>query len=184
MAVQFTIAFAAFFVENENFLAAALVVEYFANHFSTLYNWGTYFYLTVVVNEKHFVECQLSTFLSFSDAVNKELFASLNLVLEALHFYNCVHLLNVFNKLHRSGEMQSPRRWHTEKWYHPSPQQRYLEAQKPKKRAKVLLFFELTKYFFIFLQKALQKSIYIPFIRQPISQKTMRQTTNNILGKY
>ena len=29
--------------------------------------------------------------------------------------------------------------------HHPSPQQRYFGAQKPKKRAKVLLFFGLTK---------------------------------------
>ena len=38
-------------------------------------------------------------------------------------------------------------------WYHPSPQQRYLEAQKPKKRAKVLLFFGLTKCFVDFFVK-------------------------------
>ena len=49
--------------------------------------------------------------------------------------------------------MQSPRRWHTKNWYHPSPQQRYLEAQKPKKRAKVLLFFGLTKCFVDFFVK-------------------------------
>ena len=41
--------------------------------------------------------------------------------------------------------MRSPRRWHTHDGYHPSPQQRYLGAQKPKKRAKVLLFFDMTK---------------------------------------
>jgi hypothetical protein len=95
MAVQFTIAFAAFFVENENFLAAALVIEYFANHLRTLNYWGTYFYLTVVVNEKHFLECYLSTLLS-CHAVNKEFLASLNAILKALHFYNCVHLLKCF----------------------------------------------------------------------------------------
>jgi hypothetical protein len=39
------------------------------------------------------------------------------------------------------------------KWYHPSPQQRYFGAQKPKKRAKVLLFFELAKCFFVFYKK-------------------------------
>ena len=55
--------------------------------------------------------------------------------------------------------MRSPRRWHTEKWYHPSPQQRYLEAQKPKKRAKVLLFFGLTKCFADFFIK---KSFCVP----------------------
>jgi hypothetical protein len=32
-----------------------------------------------------------------------------------------------------------------------------LEAQKPKKRAKVLLFFELTKYFFIFFTESTSK---------------------------
>ena len=47
--------------------------------------------------------------------------------------------------------MRSRRRWHTLKGYHPSPQQRYLGAQKPKKRAKVQLFFEMAKYFLIFL---------------------------------
>lgn len=41
--------------------------------------------------------------------------------------------------------MRSPRRWHTQNGYHPSPQQRYLGAQKPKKHAKVLLFFDMTK---------------------------------------
>ena len=46
--------------------------------------------------------------------------------------------------------MRSPRRWHTRNGYHPSPQQRYFGAQKPKKRAKVLLFFGLTKFFFDF----------------------------------
>ena len=49
--------------------------------------------------------------------------------------------------------MQSHRRWHTQDGYHPSPQQRYFEAQKPKKRAKVQLFFGLTKYFLLFFQK-------------------------------
>jgi hypothetical protein len=58
-----------------------------------------------------------------------------------------------FNDLHRSGEMQSPRRWHTYDRYHPSPQQRYFGAQKPKKRAKVLLFFEMAKYFLLFCGK-------------------------------
>ena len=49
--------------------------------------------------------------------------------------------------------MRSPRRWHTRNGYHPSPQQRYFEAQKPKKRAKVRLFFGLTKYFIGFFVK-------------------------------
>ena len=39
------------------------------------------------------------------------------------------------------------------KWYHPSPQQRYFGAQKPKKRAKVILFFEMAKYFLLFCGK-------------------------------
>lgn len=43
--------------------------------------------------------------------------------------------------------MRSPRRWHTQNGYHPSPQQRYFVAQKPKKRAKVQLFFDITKIF-------------------------------------
>ena len=51
------------------------------------------------------------------------------------------------NYLHRSGEMRSRRRWHTQKWYHPSPQQRYFGAQKPKKRAKVQQKKQMCKFF-------------------------------------
>ena len=58
--------------------------------------------------------------------------------------------------------MRSPRRWHTRNGYHPSPQQRYLGAQKPKKRAKVLLFFGLTKYF---VEKTIKKCSFACFCR-------------------
>ena len=65
------------------------------------------------------------------------------------------------NYLHRSGEMRSRRRWHTRKWYHPSPQQRYFGSPKAEKackgttkKANVQVFSEKN----VFLRKKIDKS--------------------------
>ena len=74
--------------------------------------------------------------------------------------------------------MRSPRRWHTRYGYHPSPQQRYFGAQKPKKRAKVLLFFELTKYFVIFYKK----SSIIELLLITIPSSAIEHTDGGVCG--
>lgn len=90
MTVQLTVAFAAFLVEDEDFLAPALVVEHLANYLCTLYVGSTYCYRTLVVNEQYVVEHNLGTFLGVH-AVDEQLLAGLYFELLAFHFYNCVH---------------------------------------------------------------------------------------------
>lgn len=93
MAVEFAIAFAAFLVEDENLLATALVVKHLANHLCPCYYGSTYFDFAVVVHEQHFVERYRCALLGVH-AVNEQFLAGFYSVLEALHFYNCVHYHN------------------------------------------------------------------------------------------
>ncbi len=93
MTVQFAIAFAAFLVENENLLATALVVKHLANYLCPCYYGSTYFDFAVVVHEQHFVERNRCALLGVH-AVDEQFLAGFYSVLEALHFYNCVHYHN------------------------------------------------------------------------------------------
>ena len=56
--------------------------------------------------------------------------------------------------------MRSPRRWHTKDGIIRPLSSATLKAQKPKKRAKVLLFFQMTK---TFVKKIYKKVIMIDF---------------------
>ena len=85
-------------MENKDFVATALVVEHFANHFCALHIRSTYFYFALVVDEQYVLKLNRCALLKVVHAVDEQFFASLNFKLLALHFYNCVHAyLAVFN---------------------------------------------------------------------------------------
>lgn len=96
MAVFAAIAFATFFLENDNFFTFNKGSLNSADNFGSFNNGSTNFHVTVGVNEKNTVECD---FLSFRDFVTEEVdveeLASLSLELLSLNFYDSVHLIDI-----------------------------------------------------------------------------------------
>jgi len=72
--IEFAITFAAFLVEHKDFLATALVVEHFANHFGAFYIRCAYFNLALFVNQEDVLELNRCAFLEVVDAVDEEFF--------------------------------------------------------------------------------------------------------------
>ena len=107
MAVFAAIAFATFFLENDNFFTFNKGSLNSADNFGSFNNGSTNFHVTVGVNEKNTVECD---FLSFRDFVTEEVdveeLAGLSLELLSLNFYDSVHLIDIVkvSSVGRAGE--------------------------------------------------------------------------------
>ena len=91
MTVTFAISFSSLFLEDNHFIAF-YVRQYLTDHFGTFHYRSTNFYLSVVVDQQHFVKLDGSSLLC-RQTVNKQLFAGFDLELLSLNFYNNVHLL-------------------------------------------------------------------------------------------
>ena len=91
MAIQFTVSFSSFLVEDEYLVALYQRRFYFAYHFGSFYGGRTYGDVTVFVYQENAVELYGCAVFGFLHVVNKQFLASLCLELLALDFYNCVH---------------------------------------------------------------------------------------------
>jgi len=142
--IQFAITFTTFLVEDKDFVAAALVIEHFANHFSALNVGSAHFYFTLVVQQQHVLKLNGCAFLELVHTIDEQFLASLYSKLLAFHFYNCVHLYNtVFN-------VTAVRRALSKRDFY-EPFRIIIQPFHAKKPAKVLLFFDMTKFFCTFL---------------------------------
>ncbi len=90
MTSQFLVSFTTFFLENQNFLTSAGIVENGSLHYCTLYVWSAYLDSPVCIYQKHFVELDCSAFLRCK-AVDENFHTSFNLELVSCNIYNCVH---------------------------------------------------------------------------------------------
>ncbi len=93
MAVQFAIAFSSLFVEHQHFLAFYQRRFYFAYHFGSCNGGSTYSYITVVVNQQHFLKFNSLSGLGILNVVYKQLFAFFCLELLTVNLYDCVHFI-------------------------------------------------------------------------------------------
>lgn len=92
MSVLANIVIAAFFLENDDFVAFHEGTFHLANDFCPFYGGRAYFYGTVGVDEENAVEFNGSAFLNlFAEIVDIQEFACFGLELLSLNFYNCVH---------------------------------------------------------------------------------------------
>ncbi len=92
VAVFAAIAFATFFLENDNFVAFDEGGCYFANYLCTFYGGSAYFYGAVEVGEKNAVEFNAVAFfyiLSKIVHIQETIFFGLELL--SLDFYDYVH---------------------------------------------------------------------------------------------
>ena len=80
MTIEFAEAFATFLVEYKDLLAAALVVEYFANYFSAFHVRSAYFYFALIVEEQYVLEFNRRAFLKVCNAVDEQFLASFYVV--------------------------------------------------------------------------------------------------------
>ena len=92
MAVFAAVAFAAFLLEDDNFVTFYERFFDLANNFGAINGGGTDFDFTIGVGEKHFVEFDsLAFFDVVAEVVNIQVLAGFSLELLSLNFYNCVH---------------------------------------------------------------------------------------------
>lgn len=92
MAVETTITFATFFLENEHFLTFYKRSEHFTNHFSAFHGGSANLYCTIGFSEENTVEFNgVAFFGCFSEIVDIQILFGLGLELLSLNFYNCVH---------------------------------------------------------------------------------------------
>ena len=88
-----TIAFAAFFLENDNLVTFHEGSFHFANNFSTINGGLADFHGTVGVDEEHAVKFHGSALFGFfAEIVNIQELSGFSLELLSLNFYNSVHL--------------------------------------------------------------------------------------------
>lgn len=93
MTVFAAIAFAAFFLEDNHFVAFYERSENFANHFGTFYGGGADFHLSVGISEENTVEFYgFSFFNGFAEIMNIQELVLFSFELLSLDFYDCVHL--------------------------------------------------------------------------------------------
>ena len=96
MAVFAAIAFATFFLENDNFFTFNKGSLNSADNFGSFNNGSTNFHVTVGVNEKNTVECDFLSFRDFvTEEVNVEELVGFSLELLSLNFYDSVHLIDI-----------------------------------------------------------------------------------------
>ena len=62
MTVQFPVAFPSFLFENQHFIALH-VRKHLYYYFCTIDNWSSNFYISLVINEHHFLKLHLAAFL-------------------------------------------------------------------------------------------------------------------------
>ena len=95
VSVQATIAFAAFFLEDDDVLTLDERIHHFANHFGTFDGGSAHSHCSIGIDEENFVELDSVAFLLVvSEEVDKQFLAGLGTELLSLNFYNCVHLNN------------------------------------------------------------------------------------------
>ncbi len=101
MAVETTIAFATFLLEDDYLVAFYEGTFYLANYFGSLYGGSAYLDGTVGVYEQDAVEYDLFTlFLLVAEIVYIQELSGLGLELLSFDFYDCVHLkCIIFNRL-------------------------------------------------------------------------------------
>ena len=104
--IQFAIAFATFFVENEHFVALNEGINHFAYYFSTGYGRSTYGNLAVVVDQQHFLKFNSLTAFGLGHVVDEELLAFLCLELLTVNLYDCVHYIYVYKRVLPGGGLQ------------------------------------------------------------------------------
>lgn len=93
MAVQTAIAFAAFFLENKNFVTFHEGTFHLANNFCPFNGRSTYFNSTVGINQENFFELDSVSFFGvLAEIVDIQVLSGFCLELLSLNFYNCVHL--------------------------------------------------------------------------------------------
>ena len=82
-------------LENKNLVSPASVIKYRRLNDCTLDVRSSDLHLALVVNEKHLVELNSSTF-GLRKSLDKDLGASLYFELLACDVYDCVHLIKLF----------------------------------------------------------------------------------------
>ncbi len=92
MAIFHAIAFAAFFLEYDYFVALYKRSQYFANYFGAFYSGRAYLYSTIGVSEEYTVKFYCVAFFGgIAEIVDIQILLRLCLELLSLNFYNCVH---------------------------------------------------------------------------------------------
>ena len=92
MSVLANIVIAAFFLENDDFVAFYEGTFHLANNFCPFHGGRAYFNGTVGVNEQNAVKFEsLAFFFLVAEIVNIQKFACFGFELLSLDFYNCVH---------------------------------------------------------------------------------------------
>ena len=95
MAVFAAIAFAAFLLENDDFVTFYEGHEHLANYFCAFESGGANFHRVVGLSEENAVEFNLVTFFNgISEIVNIQELVRFSLELLSLNFNDCVHLVN------------------------------------------------------------------------------------------
>lgn len=94
MTVFATIAFAAFFLENDNLVTLHEGGEHFTHYFGTFHCGSTHFHSAVGFSEEHAVKFHLVSFFGgIAEIMNIQELVGFGLELLSLNFYNCVHLM-------------------------------------------------------------------------------------------
>lgn len=97
MTFEAAVTFAAFLLEDDNFVAFDRSFSNFANYFCAFNEGSAYFYCAVIVGEKNAVELYgVAGLYIFSKEVNVEKAVFLCLELLALDVYDYVHLIVTF----------------------------------------------------------------------------------------
>lgn len=89
--VEFAVAFATLFVENEHLFAFYERRDDFANHFGSFYYGSAHGDVTFVVYQQYFLKFNSLAAFSCRHVVDEELFAFLSLELLTVNLYDCVH---------------------------------------------------------------------------------------------
>ena len=94
MSVTLVKTFATDFLEYKNLISSCVICEHCSLNYRTFNIRSTDTYLTLVINEKYFVELHCSTFC-LRKTVAEDLVACLNFKLLACNFYDCVHTIKL-----------------------------------------------------------------------------------------
>lgn len=96
MAVFTTIAFAAFFLENDYLVTFHEGTFNLANNFCSFNGRSAYLNGTVGINQENFFEVNyIAFFYVLAEIVDIQEFTCFCFELLSLNFYNCVHLFNI-----------------------------------------------------------------------------------------
>ncbi len=89
--VEFAVAFATLFVENEHLFAFYERRDDFANHFGSFYYGSAHGDVTFVVYQQYCLKFNSLAAFCCRHVVDEELFAFLSLELLTVNLYDCVH---------------------------------------------------------------------------------------------